>query len=68
MCPKWLQSSLKPKSGVGWEIFAGSTRLTRAHEQLGVKMRYPVEITLGTDALDESIDFDLRRFLVDWIF
>ena len=36
--PKWLQKFCRPGHGNGWEIFAGTCRLTKAHEQLGVPM------------------------------
>lgn len=68
LSPKWLKRFSSRAVGVGWEIFAGTARLTRAHEQLGVSMLAAVEILLGSDALSSTIDDDLRRGLADWIW
>lgn len=52
----------------GWEIFAGSARLTRAHLQRGCPMYTPVEIQHGTDAFDPCIDVYIREKRVGWVW
>ena len=68
LSPKWLQRMCRRAGGVGWEIFAGTARLTRAHEQLGIPMMQAVEILQGLDAMCISIDEKLRNGLADWIW
>lgn len=69
--PPWLAKYLGGFKGLqhcGWEIFAGSCRLTKAHRDFGVTMREPVEILLGSDAMDSSIDLVLLNHGVAWIW
>lgn len=68
LSPKWLQRICRRAVGVGWEIFAGTARLTRAHEQLGIPMLQAVDILYGLDALCRTIDKKLRSGLADWIW
>ncbi len=66
--PKWLRKFCRSGHAKGWEIFAGTARLTRAHEQLGVAMLEPIEIELGTDAFCSSIELRLVSGEADWVW
>ena len=52
----------------GWEIFAGSARLTKAHSKLGCRMRDPVDLRYQRDVFDHSIDRAIRRGEVNWLW
>jgi hypothetical protein len=69
--PFWVQklgigNSLQDK--VGWEVFAGTGRVTIAHRRMGCAMRAPVEILNGSDAFDQAIDEALCRREVGWLW
>eukprot|EP00438_Fugacium_kawagutii_P003209 Skav218054 [mRNA] locus=scaffold214:1429603:1436014:- [translate_table: standard] len=66
--PPWLARYLESNLKIGWEIFAGSCRLTKAHTDFGFSMRMPIEILLGSDAFDEMIDDVIRGKGVAWIW
>lgn len=66
--PKWLRKYFHNTIGTGWEIFAGSCRLTDAHISAGVAMYSPVEILLGTDAMDAWLDDVILHGLVSWVW
>ena len=67
---EWLADyDMKVSSrGVGWELFAGTCRLTDAHKLEGVEMRDPVELLLGGDVMSDSVDLCIAMGLVDWIW
>ena len=44
------------RRNIGWELFAGSARLTSAHIQAGIHMLDPVDIIYGSDVLSPNID------------
>lgn len=66
--PNWLLKYVEGRVAVGWEIFAVSGRLTEAHARLGITMLDPVDILLGTDAMDVWIDEILRSGTVQWLW
>ena len=68
--PAWLQK-LCPglmRRRVGWEIFAGTARVTSAHVRRGFEMRPPIDILYGGDAFDEIIDQALMNGELFWIW
>ena len=67
--PDWLQQHFSGlTTGCGWEIFAGSCRLTQSHLEAGITMLDPVEILLGRDVFDDSIDEIIRSGRVLWVW
>ena len=69
--PDWLKAlgmNRPTPAGRGWEIFAGSARLTVAHREAGVDMLPPIEKSQGSDAFDPRIDEAIAKKEVDWIW
>ena len=67
--PSWMRKlGVGGGTAPGWEIFAGSARLTRARLQRGCSMYTPVEIQHGTDAFDPCIDVYIREKRVGWVW
>ena len=67
--PRWLELlgvAAAPRAGI--EIFAGTARLTAAFRRVGVEMHEPVEIDMGRDAFDSSIDALLLAGLVAFVW
>ena len=66
--PNWLKKYLGGVRSTGWEIFAGTCRLTKSHVECGVPMLDPVELLLGSNALDDWLDQVLLSGKVSWIW
>lgn len=67
--PGWLRKyKLRSVCAPGWELFAGSARLTEAHRSLGWKMHDPVDILWGKDIFDKDIDRAICAGEVGWLW
>ena len=67
--PKWFgEVDMKEPVFTGWEIFAGSARLTKAHNRHGFRMRSPVDVLYQRDAFDPEIEKAIRRGEVNWLW
>ena len=67
--PPWFKDyDMDTSVFTGWEIFAGSARLTKAHSKLGCRMRDPVDLRYQRDVFDHSIDRAIRRGEVNWLW
>ena len=66
--PNWLKKYLGGVRSTGWENFAGTCRLTKSHVECGVPMLDPVELLLGSNALDDWLDQVLLSGKVSWIW
>lgn len=59
--PRWLRRlGVKTVKKVGWELFAGTARLTKAHLDLGIPMLGPVDVLFGSDIFAPGIERTLR--------
>jgi hypothetical protein len=45
---------------VGWELFAGTARFTKAHLDLGIPMLGPADVLYGSDIFAPGIERTLR--------
>ena len=67
--PGWVRKyKLRSGCAPGWELFAGSARLTEAHRSLGWKMHDPVDILWGKDIFDKNIDRAICAGEVGWLW
>ena len=68
-CPMWLRSfGMGIRRNIGWELFAGSARLTSAHIHAGIHMLDPVDIIYGSDVLSPNIDDTILMRLLLWLW
>ena len=68
--PPWLKNlvNLSGSKQFGWEIFAGTGKLTAAHVWMGVAMLPPVELANGLDAMGEWVEDRIRSGDVAWVW
>ena len=68
-CPLWLKKfGVFGRANIGWELFAGTARLTKAHRQFGIRMLDPVDILFGSDVLSADIERTILLRLVLWLW
>lgn len=67
--PPWLKKMFgKFPQRFGWEIFAGTAKLTAAHVALGIPMLTPVELANGLDAMEDWVEQKIRSGVVAWVW
>lgn len=66
--PRWLRRLVRGRKFVGWELFAGTGRLTRAHLKKGLEMLEPVELANGSDVMSPWIEERLRAGGIFWVW
>ena len=67
--PRWLRRwGVGQRQMRGWEIFAGSARITAAHVESGIEMEEPIDMLWGQDALGAHIDRRLAVGDIVWLW
>ena len=67
--PSWTRRfGLQQWQGFGYEVFAGSARITQAHLALGIPMLEPVDILWGKDVFAASVVDPLLDGRCNWLW